>query len=33
MGEELGWDEPRIEEEAQRYRSFVNANARGYVAT
>jgi glycerol-3-phosphate dehydrogenase len=28
MGEELGWDEPRIEEEAQRYRSFVNANAR-----
>jgi glycerol-3-phosphate dehydrogenase len=25
MGEELGWDATRIEEEAERYRSFVNA--------
>jgi glycerol-3-phosphate dehydrogenase len=23
MGEELGWDEERIEEEAERYRTFV----------
>jgi glycerol-3-phosphate dehydrogenase len=28
MAEELGWDQARIEEEAQRYRSFVNANPR-----
>jgi glycerol-3-phosphate dehydrogenase len=27
MGEELGWDAARIEEEAERYRSFVNAKA------
>jgi glycerol-3-phosphate dehydrogenase len=27
MGEELGWDAARIEEETQRYRSFVSANA------
>jgi glycerol-3-phosphate dehydrogenase len=28
MGEELGWDLARIEEEAERYRSFVNAKVR-----
>jgi glycerol-3-phosphate dehydrogenase len=28
MGEELGWDAPRIEAEAERYRSFVGAAAR-----
>ena len=28
MGEELGWDLVRIEEEAERYRSFLNANTR-----
>jgi glycerol-3-phosphate dehydrogenase len=28
MGEELGWDSARIEEEANRYRAFVQANSR-----
>ena len=28
MGEELGWDDARIEEEAERYRSFLNTTAR-----
>jgi glycerol-3-phosphate dehydrogenase len=28
MGEELGWDAARIQNEAERYRSFVRANAR-----
>jgi glycerol-3-phosphate dehydrogenase len=28
MGEELGWDGARIEEEAERYRAFVTARAR-----
>jgi glycerol-3-phosphate dehydrogenase len=28
MGEELSWDAPRVEEEAERYRAFVTANAR-----
>ncbi|HEX7337413.1 MAG TPA: glycerol-3-phosphate dehydrogenase/oxidase [Gemmatimonadales bacterium] len=28
MGEELGWDEPRIEAEAERYRSFLSASPR-----
>jgi glycerol-3-phosphate dehydrogenase len=28
MGEELGWDPARVEEEAERYRSFVNASTR-----
>jgi glycerol-3-phosphate dehydrogenase len=27
MGDELGWDNSRIEEEARRYRSFVNSTA------
>jgi glycerol-3-phosphate dehydrogenase len=26
MGEELGWDEPRIEAEAERYRSFLRSS-------
>jgi glycerol-3-phosphate dehydrogenase len=28
MGEELGWDAVRMEEEVERYRSFLSANAR-----
>ncbi|HEU5305609.1 MAG TPA: glycerol-3-phosphate dehydrogenase/oxidase [Gemmatimonadales bacterium] len=28
MGEELGWDDGRIEDEAERYRSFLSASAR-----
>jgi glycerol-3-phosphate dehydrogenase len=27
MAEELGWDQARIDEEAERYREFVSANA------
>jgi len=27
MGEELGWDQDRIHEEAERYLSFVNRGA------
>ena len=31
MAEELGWDSARIAEEAERYREFVNSNARVFT--